>query len=1189
MLTGSSYSHRGRRMSAVTPLISVDLFSDARTHPSPGPSRNVRLPRVTTNGNGAISKSPDGMRCAVVGNDSLRIVRISDPSQVHHSEHKSVTGRGGYRIDASRNYWEGNGLSSANTDVAWCSGVLSNKIVTSARNGEICMWDINKSGASKCERREKGHHRSIHALAVSPFVEHYCVTGSADGDLRIWDLRDMSKSLMKIRHQTSIRAAVFSPNESQPLQAVVGLENGSLFRWDLKMGQRGQLDRVPVAHTGIVTTLDWCNASNGIPGPISDILAEPYTGGMGWLASGGLDNCVKIWDLTTPSASAHIPHKPTYVLHPSFPVRRIMWRPGYACEIAVVSNAEFGTGSNPDLAQTPLVPGHPDFLLDQKLAFQGKQLAGDPVEIWDARRGWIAKWAINGSAGEGGVTDIEFGDANALWALHSSGAFSQIDVRNSARPIDAVSRVATSWQPGGSLAFVTDRPGRFEIPYDDITPSKRAIAEERRIKFKALGDLTHVPNSQNMGVYHDDLATNELEIFEVLARGYIYEGKDRVSICETNADVAYEAGNIVAAQTWLLLGASLTDLVPESMLAQSPSGSQEPVMSKSKSAPAVLLSSLSTPDDFNRSFDSASAALPKLSPIASRNPMRTERSLSATRRITPTSSNSSSPHLLPGALPPITPRRPSVAGPRESASGTALMRRSSLFRRQSTSASTAVAMVTATSTSSTPSIMSASPNDWSSSTRYAGEGALDDSDSDSDGRGHEGDDNAGSEDSSEEESDLQPLVSPALSGTRTGMPMNPSPLSQVAAGRARWTEESSDREDSDTDSDDASPSPRSTDTEHSGDSDSPTRNGKRRMFSPKRRRRSAHVKSRSRSSTVASLAAPGLESLSSSSATHTLAKHESRSSIRTVIAGEVSFRDTTPDRAVDQSIGDANVDKQKHPPADDGVGNEANGGVPGHSNEESPSHDQTERRSEVIIADEDTLRDIGWEALREAVGRYADDGDVQMCAMLALVAPKELRISPVRCSRYVEAYLDVLTRLRLFACCAYIRKYTISEQIRELTLVQTLIYTSCGKCRKPLAVAAGNKAFGEVVKGGFAYCLACKQNCVTCAICRLPVRSLLFQCAVCSHGGHQLCYKRYYSDRPMEEMPVPAVSPIRGRVEARFRHSRDPSEVGGEGEVTARPSQSGFERPRTQLFGHACAAGCGHFCWAANQGLEESS
>jgi hypothetical protein len=31
---------------------------------------------------------------------------------------------------------------------------------------------------------------------------------------------------------------------------------------------------------------------------------------------------------------------------------------------------------------------------------------GDAVEIWDVRKGWIAKWAVGGSAVEGGVAGM---------------------------------------------------------------------------------------------------------------------------------------------------------------------------------------------------------------------------------------------------------------------------------------------------------------------------------------------------------------------------------------------------------------------------------------------------------------------------------------------------------------------------------------------------------------------------------------------------------------------------------------------------------------------------------------------------------------------------------------------------------------------------------------------------------------
>jgi|ERR1700722_446260 len=55
------------------------------------------------------------------------------------------------------------------------------------------------------------------------------------------------------------------------------------------MGQRGQLDRLPVAHSGPVMALDWCNAPSSITKG-----ATGLSDGLGWIVSGGLDRCVKV-------------------------------------------------------------------------------------------------------------------------------------------------------------------------------------------------------------------------------------------------------------------------------------------------------------------------------------------------------------------------------------------------------------------------------------------------------------------------------------------------------------------------------------------------------------------------------------------------------------------------------------------------------------------------------------------------------------------------------------------------------------------------------------------------------------------------------------------------------------------------------------------------------------------------------
>lgn len=66
------------------------------------------------------------------------------------------------------------------------------------------------------------------------------------------------------------------------------------------------------------------------------------------------------------------------------------------------------------------------------------------------------------------LLDIAFGDSDALWAHHSSGTFSQIDLRNCTKPLDAITRTPMSWEASGSLAFVTELDKNWQIPYDDM-------------------------------------------------------------------------------------------------------------------------------------------------------------------------------------------------------------------------------------------------------------------------------------------------------------------------------------------------------------------------------------------------------------------------------------------------------------------------------------------------------------------------------------------------------------------------------------------------------------------------------------------------------------------------------------------------------------------------------------------------
>ncbi|KAI0255356.1 hypothetical protein BJV78DRAFT_1273608 [Lactifluus subvellereus] len=1061
MLSTPGASQRPQRPSIhINPLTSLsDLYIDARLQGYQGPTRTVRLPGAAASGGGTIAKSEDGERCVVAGKESLRILRVSDSQTSLNPDHKSSVGRGGHRIDASRNLWTGSGLKmeSVSTDVAWGRGSYDNKILTSARNGELIMWDLNKIGPSKYERRTRLHLRSIHVLAYSPIVANYCMTGSADGDIRVWDLRDMRNSVIRLHHPTSVRTAAFSCSQACPVHAVVGLDNGSLYRYDFSMGSKGQLDRLPVAHTGPILALD-C--------------------GGGWIASGSLDWTVKVWDLTGPHFEC------PYTLATQFPVRRVRWRPGYECELAIVSNAEFGTGPMSDISDSGAVT---DVDLEKPELAPAKRRTdiGDPVGIWDVRRGHIAKWLVGGSAIEGGVTDIEFRDSHALWAQHPSGTFAQLDLRISYRPLDAVPRLAASWTASNSLTFVVDKKSTWEVPYDDLDLKARPLGPTP--KLKALGDKPYKPIVQSVGTHVFDPSHQDSDRFSILAKGYIFDGSDKIRICEINAQVALQVDHHQVFQMWCLL----RSLVPPASASPETSRPPTPPLSPLPLSSHILPHSHSAPPAIpafaNVLSSSASIPSPDTSRVASASPSHS-----------PATQVTTSPQPVL-STPSTTSTHPSAAFLANRPRGMTSFRRLSI-------------------TTPSPSPID---NNSSPSLRHIGEGALDDSDS------------------SGSESDISSLPS-ASALSPTAQTAHPSPLSRVAAaGQQTWTEDEGEF-------DDDSPSPASSET----DSDDETAPKRIRARSLSLRRRAA---TRSRSATMAAPPTPAPAPV----------RPGSRSSTRTVTAHDEAdhehLQSAPPDGA--SRVASAGMS--------DGL---FGSGTDPHANaldaQDVYVHDSVRRR----VAE---VREAIRGALREALEEYAEAGDVQTCAMMALVASTELRMGQRRALSFVEAYIDLLMRMKLHTTAAYLRKHSVLPDIRSATNLQTTVYMSCGRCGKAILAQQGGSM-----------CANCRSPAAQCSICHLPVKTILFQCAVCSHGGHQDCYTRFYAEMPLIPLPTPQppspASPLK-----LLHHPPPPDHRRSDDAADLVPDHS-FDTSTTvlhvprQLMGHLCAAGCGHVCWVAN-------
>lgn len=1106
--THQGNSQRSRRPSIqINPVTSLsDLYTDARLHGHQGATRTVRLPGAAASGGGTIAKSEDGERCVVAGKESLRILRVSDSPNSLNPDHKSSVGRGGHRIDASRNLWSGSGLKmeSVSTDVAWGRGSYDNKILTSARNGELIMWDLNKLGPSKFERRTRQHLRSIHVLAYSPIVSNYCMTGSADGDIRVWDLRDMRNSVVRLHHPTAVRSAAFSCSQACPVHAVVGLDNGSLYRYDFSMGSKGQLDRLPVAHAGPILALDWCTPDGGV------------TSSGGWVASGSLDRTVKVWDLTGP----HFERVPAYTLTTQFPIRRVRWRPGYECEIAVASNAEIGACAVSDLSDCGVAE---DVDLEKPEVATPKRRAdmGYAVEIWDVRRGYIAKWLVGGSAIEGGVTDIDFRDSHALWTQHSSGTFAQLDLRNSYRPLDAVPRLAASWSVTHSLTFVTDKKTQWEVPYDDIDPKTRPPGLPPRLK--VLGDKPYHPTVQSIGTHVFGHSHQDLHRFAILAKGYVVEGPDKGKVCEINAQIALQADHRQVFQMWCLL---------RSLFDPNPTSTSQP--STPPLSPLPLSSSISLPvpgatKDSSSDFvakphspypSSGDSPRPVSSAPVSNSP--------SPQRVPSTTQVTLSPQSTLNTSATTSPRTPSLFS---RASNAAFLpnrpRAPTAFRRPSIS---------------TPSL-APTDNATSASLRHVGEGTLDDSDS------------------SGSDSDISSLLSTSATSPTaqtfprgTSLSAAPSPLSRVAAASQQtWTED--ERE-----IDEDSPSPASTETESEGESARKHQHQHHHHHHHHIRARSLSLRRRagprSRSSTLAPPAPPILPPPS------LLQRPGSRSSTRTVTALDDADHEHFPPGPTGTSRVASRV-------ASAGVSDGLFG---------SPGSDASDTR-DVYVRNEvqrrvEEVREVIRKALQEALEEYADAGDVQTCAMMALVASRELGLGRRRVQLFVEAYIELLKRMKLHTTAAYLRKHSALPDISSLTNLQTTVYVSCGRCRKPILAQRNGST-----------CATCRTPAARCSICHLPVKSMLFHCAICSHGGHQNCYTQFYAKMPLVLLPTSLAPSTASPLKTHHRLARSTSREGDD--TTALPDCS-FDTSTvtaassSQLFGHPCAAGCGHICWVTN-------
>ena len=123
---------------------------------------------------------------------------------------------------------------------------------------------------------------------------------------------------------------------------------------------------------------------------------------------------------------------------------------------------------------------------------------------------------------------------------------------------------------------------------------------------------------------------------------------------------------------------------------------------------------------------------------------------------------------------------------------------------------------------------------------------------------------------------------------------------------------------------------------------------------------------------------------------------------------------------------------------------------------------------------------------------FAESGDVQMAVTVLIVLQNRLEdgIDSHTKEEWFLAYLELLSRRRLWTIANKIIKLSNIPTITTLNQDSTTINTICGGCNKAAALP---KSW---------FCGRCKTNTSLCSVCHLPVKGLYAWCQGCGHGGH---------------------------------------------------------------------------------------
>ncbi|XP_058254074.1 GATOR complex protein WDR24 isoform X2 [Hemibagrus wyckioides] len=387
-------------------------------------------------------------------------------------------------------------LNFSCADVMWHQADDS-LLATAATNGAVVTWNLSRPCRNKQEHLFAEHKRTVNKVCFHPSEAHMLLSGSQDGFMKYFDLRKKESVSTFSGQSESVRDVQFSTKDFFTFAA--SFENGNVQLWDIRRPDR--YERMFTAHTGPVFCCDW------------------HPEDRGWLATGGRDKMVKVWDMTTNRA------KEIYCVQTIASVARVKWRPERRWHLATCS-----------------------MMVDHN------------IYVWDVRRPYIpfATFEEHKDVATGIVWRNQH-DPDVLLSGSKDSTLYQHMFNDASRPEVRANPEGLSFGLFGDLAFAAKESlmaaegGRKPCPGGDrrypIFFFKKHDVMERFAQVSSV-----------LSVFESDLdGGTRMDWFIETARRYQLSGRPFAELCDHNAKVAKELNRPQVSTTWTMLRIMYSD------------------------------------------------------------------------------------------------------------------------------------------------------------------------------------------------------------------------------------------------------------------------------------------------------------------------------------------------------------------------------------------------------------------------------------------------------------------------------------------------------------------------------------------------------------------------------------------------------------------------------------------------------